>query len=176
MSHSPSGSTSASASAAASAPTRPSLSRTTTPTSTFTAASSSTSTPSSRGTNHTITTKPRSKSHLPPPRVLPFPDLPVRPISREGSRAGSPAPSSGPQPRLISRGSADGALHLSVNPPILMAASREINISIDIDIGFGIGIGVGIHSRRQSPVRFRPQWSRWTGWTFIAAHPITIGQ
>jgi hypothetical protein len=37
-------------------------------------------------------THSRSKTHLPHPITLPFPDLPIRGISREGSRSASPAP------------------------------------------------------------------------------------
>lgn len=50
----------------------------------------------------------RSKSSLPHPKVLPFPDIPVRPISHESSRAGSPLPS----PALTRRSSSQDANRL----------------------------------------------------------------
>ncbi|ORY32283.1 hypothetical protein BCR39DRAFT_523756 [Naematelia encephala] len=57
-------------------PQRPPLARNTTPTS---------KTRSFYSSKHS-----GSKAHLPQPKVLPFPDIPVRPVSRDGSRATSP--------------------------------------------------------------------------------------
>lgn len=52
----------------------------------------------------------RSRSSLPQPKVLPFPDLPVRPISHESSRVSSPFPSPAPTRRSSSQ-DVNGGIH-----------------------------------------------------------------
>ena len=56
------------------------------------------------------TSTSRSKSNLPLPKVLPFPDIPVRPISREGS----PLPSPGMQRLNSDQGRADSSIPMVV--------------------------------------------------------------
>lgn len=96
-------------------PLSPRTSRPATPSSSTTNLHATTSSSKSRygaGLYHTPHFT-RSRSTLPQPKVLPFPDLPVRPISHESSRASSPYAS----PALTRRSSSQDVNHNNNIPP-----------------------------------------------------------
>ena len=73
---------------------------------TFSPKNSRPATPSHKSRSYSYLYSPnhsRSKSSLPQPKVLPFPDLPVKPISSTSSRSGSPFPSPVPTRRSSSQ-------------------------------------------------------------------------